>query len=105
MDRDDDQARRIRRSLLRGGELTREDAEVLQRGREGLGWFGRPSFARNALLVAAQLFWIIILVLGLIARVSFGKLVIPLLFVVLGVPALVLSWMRGRKIQRALNHP
>lgn len=105
MSRDDEQIRRIRRSLLGRGELTREDAEVLQRGRAGIGWLGRSSSARNAVLLAAPLYWAVVLVIRLVAHASFGKLAIPLLFVVLGGPALVVLWLRDRKIQRALNRP
>lgn len=101
--RDDEQVRRIRRALVGRGELTRGDAEVLQGGRAGLGWFGRPSGFRTALSVAAVLFWVVVLARDVAVGVAFGRLLIPLVFVVLGVPALVLRWRRRRIIRRALG--
>jgi hypothetical protein len=102
---DDDQVRRIRRALFGRGELTRQDAELLQQERERLGWFGRPSRARTALFFGAQLFWIAVLVIGLVAGASMSRLTIPLIFVIPGLPLYILAVIRRGKIERALARP
>lgn len=94
-----------RRALLGGGELTREDAEALQSGRPAWGWFGRPSLGRNALLAGTLLFWFALLIFDWITHVSVGKVMVPLVFVVLGVPTLVMRQRRLRRIQRGLSKP
>ena len=91
--------------MLTGGELRRDDAEVLQRGRASLGWFGRSSTARSALLVGALVFWAAVLTLGVVVGAPFGRLVIPLVFVVLSVLSVGWNWRLHRKIERGLRRP
>jgi len=91
---DPEQTRRIRSGLYGRGPLTRQDAELLR---------SRPPYTWGAkyetLVIAAVLFWAAVLIFGLVRHTQMARLVIPLIFLVAGVPA----WWLGRRARRRVR--